>query len=165
MIETTPAEERPERPVSHSETWQSCLVMQGHINGYGRLFGGVLMSWIDQVAGIVARRHAGCEATTAAVDSLVFHAPALLNDIVVLRGRVTHVGQTSMEVRVDSFREEADGTRHLINRAYLVMVAIDSSGKSRSVPGLRLETEQERMEWETAARRDRLRRERRAEGY
>ncbi|MDI9497871.1 MAG: acyl-CoA thioesterase [Bacillota bacterium] len=165
MTETTPDVERAEHTVAHSETWQSYLVMQGHINGYGRLFGGMLMSWIDQVAGIVARRHAGCEATTAAVDSLVFHAPILVNDIVVLRGRVTHVGKSSMEVRVDSFREEADGTRHLVNRAYLVMVAIDSTGKSRPVPGLRLETEQERMEWETAARRDLLRRERRAEGY
>ncbi len=165
MPEMTAAVERPEHSVSHSETWQSYVVMQGQINGYGRLFGGVLMGWIDQVAGIVARRHAGCEATTAAVDSLVFHAPAWVNDIVVLRGRLTHVGHSSMEVRVDSFREEADGTRRLVNRAYLVMVAIDSAGKAQPVPGLHLETEQERMEWETAARRDQLRRKRRAEGY
>ena len=40
-------------------TEQTYLLMHRHINGYGRLFGGQLMQWIDELAGIVSMRHAG----------------------------------------------------------------------------------------------------------
>ena len=77
-----------------------------------------------------------------------------MNDIIVLIGRVTHVGTTSMEVRVDTYREDTDGTRHPINRAYFVMVAMGDDGKPTPVPPLLLENEGERMEWENAEKED-----------
>ena len=61
--------------------------MKKHINCYGRLFGGVLMQWIDEMAGIVARRHAGTIVPTACVDNLNFKAGAYLGDVVVLIGK------------------------------------------------------------------------------
>lgn len=69
--------------VEDSQTENTFLVMNKHINCYGRLFGGVLMQWIDEMAGIVARRHAGTIVTTACVDNLNFKAGAYLGDIVV----------------------------------------------------------------------------------
>lgn len=57
-----------------SRTENTYLIMNKHINGYGRLFGGVLMQWIDEMAGIVAYRHAGTIVTTACVDNLNFKA-------------------------------------------------------------------------------------------
>ena len=45
------------------------LVMSGHLNGAGRLFGGILMQWIDEVAGIVAKRHSMCNVTTVQLSS------------------------------------------------------------------------------------------------
>ena len=59
------------------------MITSPDLNGYGRLFGGRLMEWIDTVAGIVARRHSGCKVTTAMVDTLCFRAPAYPNDTVV----------------------------------------------------------------------------------
>ena len=56
--------------VEDSRTENTYLIMKKHINCYGRLFGGVLMQWIDEMAGIVARRHAGTIVTTACVDNL-----------------------------------------------------------------------------------------------
>ena len=137
------------------------MITSPDLNGYGRLFGGCLMEWIDTVAGIVARRHSGCKVTTAMVDTLCFRAPAYPNDTVVLEGKVTHVGRTSMEVCVRTLVEELSGMKHTINKAYLVMVALDEDEKPTEVPGLVLETDEERMEWELAERRKELRDERR----
>ena len=151
--------------VADSRTEQTYLLMHRHINGYGRLFGGQLLKWIDEIAGIVGNRHAECEITTASIDNLNFKAGAFLNDTVVLIGRITYVGKSSMEARVDTYVEELDGTRRMINRAYIVMVAIDQEGKPVEVPGLILETERERAEWPGGERRSRLRKTRREEGY
>ena len=153
------------KKVSDSETQQLRVVIYPDINGFGRLFGGKLLAWIDEVAGATARRHCGRNATTVAIDNLYFKSGAYLNDIIVLIGKVTHVGRTSMEVRVDTYIEDADGTRHPINRAYFVMVAMGDNGKPTPVPGLILENEGERMEWDNAIKRRELRLVRKKEGF
>ena len=155
----------PAKEVSDSETHQLHVVIHPDINGFGRLFGGRLLEWIDEVAGATARRHCGRDATTVAIDNLYFKSGAYLNDIIVLIGKVTHVGHTSMEVRVDTYREEQDGTRHPINRAYFVMVAMGDDGKPTPVPGLILENDGERMEWDNAIKRRELRLVRKKEGF
>lgn len=155
----------PAKKISASETHQLHVVIHPDINGFGRLFGGRLLEWIDEVAGATARRHCGRDATTVAIDNLYFKSGAYLNDIIVLIGKVTHVGHTSMEVRVDTYREEQDGTRHPINRAYFVMVAMGDNGKPTPVPGLILENEGERMEWDNAIKRRELRLVRKKEGF
>ena len=151
--------------VSDSITEQMHVVIYPDINGFGRLFGGQLLKWIDEVAGATARRHCGHNATTVSIDNLHFKAGAYLNDVVVLIGKVTHVGRTSMEVRVDTYREESDGKRYPINRAYFVMVSMGDNNKPTQVPGLILETENEKMEWDSAERRRELRLVRKKEGF
>lgn len=133
------------------------ILMPGDMNGYGRLFGGKLMQWIDVVAGVVARRHAGTEVTTVCVDHLEFQAPAHVNDTLTLEGRITYVGTTSMEVRVDTFVEALGGARSRVNRAYLVMVALDASHRPTAVPPLLLESDEDRAEWLAAQQRARIR--------
>lgn len=156
---------RKQKRVEDSRTENTYLIMPKHINGYGRLFGGILMQWIDEVAGIVAHRHAGSIVTTACVDNLNFKAGAYLGDTVVLIGRMTYVGKTSMEVRVDTYAEDADGTLRMINRAYEVLVAIDQNDKKLQVPGLLVETESEKAEWIGGEKRYALRKQRRIEGF
>jgi acyl-CoA hydrolase len=139
--------------------------MPDHINGMGRLFGGKLVEWIDIVGGIVARRHCECNVITAAIDNLQFKEGAFLNDTLVLVGRLTYVGNTSMEVRIDTYVEDLKGIRKPINRAYLVFVALGDEGKPVKVPRLLLDNESERAEWQGALKRNELRRTRRIEGY
>ena len=146
-----------------SLTEQQYFVCPAHINHYGRLFGGHLLKWIDELAGIVAIRHCGNLVTTAAIDNLQFRAPAYTGELVVLRGWITCVGRTSMEVRVDTYREAMDGTRELINKAYIDMVAIDCKGRPTEVPGLILETEEQKKEWEAAQKRRQIRKQNRQE--
>lgn len=150
-----------DKKVSESRTEQAHIITQSDLNGYKRLFGGQLMEWIDIVAAVTARRHCEMNVTTAMVDTLEFRQPAHANDMIVLIGQMTYVGSASMEVCVRSYVENLDGMRRLINKAYFVMVALDENEKPVKVPGLILENDYEKEEWEAGKKRYELRRNRR----
>ena len=156
---------RPAKKVSDSMTEQQYILRPAHINPYGRLFGAQLLKWIDEVAGIVAVRHSNAIVTTAAIDNLQFTKPAFAGQMVVLCGRITYVGRTSMEIRVDTYTEALDGSRQHINKAYIDMVAINNEGQAIEVPALELETDEQRVEYEAAIRRKEMRKQRRLEDF
>ncbi len=153
------------KTVSDSKTEHVEILMPGHINGYKRLFGGQLMEWIDVVAAVVARRHSNRNVTTASVDHLVFKEAAYTNNTLVLKGKITYAGKTSMEVRVDTYVEALSGEQKLINNAYLVLVALDENDQPTLVPPLVLETDEEKTEWEMAQKRREIRIQRRKEEF
>ncbi|CAB1246271.1 MAG: acyl-CoA thioesterase [Oscillospiraceae bacterium] len=158
-------ETRPSKHVSESAVVQTQIVLSSHINGAGRLFGGQLVEWIDVVAGVVARRHSHCNTTTASIDNLQFKEAVHINDTVLLFGKITYVGRTSMEVQVDSYVEELDGSRKLVNTAHFVMVALDKDEHPTMVPSLIVETDEEKAAWKSGEKRDALRKQRRIEKY
>lgn len=153
------------RSVADSRVEHTEIVFQQHVTSQGRLFGGVLMSWIDVVAAVVARRHTHSEVTTAAVDSLVFREPIRLSDTVVMEGRITWTGRRAMEVCIDTFTEALRGERTHVNRAYLVMLAIDEEGRILPVPPIVPRTEEEKREYDAGELRQTWRLDRRREGY
>lgn len=148
---------------SYTESVQ--ILTPANMNGYKRLFGGQLMAWIDVVAAVVARRHSGRNVTTAVVDSLRFEAAARSNDTIVLTGKITFVGTTSMEVCVKSYVEELNGKKNLINTAYVVLVALDENENSVAVPPLILETEEEKANFLAGKKRKELRHSRMNDKY
>ena len=139
------------------------IVRPNHLNGANRLFGGILMQWIDEAAGIVAKRHCGGNVTTASVDNLTFLNGAYQNDMIVIRGKLTWVGNTSMEVCVDTYVENLSGERRRINNAHFMMVALDEHDKPMQVPGLILQTEDEELAWRHGLERRRIRMQRLAD--
>ena len=146
------------RTVDYSKTEQVHLIQPADLNGGNRLFGGSLLKWIDEVAAIVAMRHAGVKTvTTAAVDGLDFKAGAYLNDLIVLVGYVIYTGRTSMEVRVDTYVENTDGMRRIINRANIILVAIDENDKPTAIPQLEPENDFQREQFMQAKQRKEMR--------
>ncbi|QRN85105.1 acyl-CoA thioesterase [Clostridia bacterium] len=141
------------------------IVFQQHINSYGRLFGGVLMSWIDVVAAVVARRHSHMEVSTVTVDSLRFKKPIFLSDTVVLIGQITWTGHRAMEVRVDTYTETLKGERTHVNRAYLVLVAIDENGQVVEVEPIQPQGPEELEEYASGTKRQEYRLQRKEEGF
>lgn len=141
------------------------IVRPTHLNAAGRLFGGVLMQWIDECAGIVAKRHCMSNITTASVDNLRFIRGAYQNDMIVIRAKLTYTGRTSMEIRVDTYVEDPNGMRMPINRAYFTVVALDENDKPKVVPQLIVETETEKAEWAGALKRRENRLMRKEEGF
>ena len=133
------------------------IVRPTHLNGANRLFGGILMQWIDEVAGIVAKRHCMGNVTTASVDNLTFLHGAYQNDLVVIKGKMTWVGSSSMEVCVDTYVENPSGERRRINNAHFMMVAIDKNDKPFIVPRLILQNEDEELAWAHGEERRRIR--------
>ena len=115
------------------------------------------MQWIDEVAGIVAKRHSMSNVTTASVDNLTFLQGAYQGDMVVIRGKITWVGSSSMEVCVDTYVENPSGERNRINNAHFMMVALDENDRPTRVPGLILQTEDEKLAWAHAEERKRIR--------
>ena len=121
---------------------------------------------VNEVAGMVAKRHTRANVITASVDNLRFIHGAYKGEMVVIVGKVTYVGTTSMEVRVDTYVEHMeDGMRRPINRAYFTMVALDEDDKPKQVPRLILETEAQRAEWKAAEKRREMRMRRKEEGF
>jgi acyl-CoA hydrolase len=154
------------KKAEESRTVQVHVVQPKDLNGAGRLFGGALLQMIDEVAGIVAKRHShSSNVTTAAIENLTFKCGAYNNDLLVIIGYITYTGNTSMEVRVDTYMEDTKGMRRPINRAFFIMVAMDDFDKPTKVPPLMVETESQRAEWEGALLRKNLRSERKEAGF
>lgn len=142
------------RKVSDSRTEQCYIVMSAHLNGAGKLFGGQLLSWIDMTAGIVGMRHSDHNVVTVAIDRIVFKESAQQGDVVTLIGEITYVGTSSMEVKVETYKENKGGHRYLINEAYVVMVAIDDvTGRPIPVPGIVIEGNEQLAKWEAGKNR------------
>ncbi len=141
------------RRVSESVVETVHIVRPNHLNGAERLFGGILMQWMDEVAALVAKRHTHRNVVTLSVDNLRFFKGAYQKDVIVIVGRMTYTGRTSMEVEVDSFVEALDGERTHINHAYFTMVGLDENDRPAPVPELSPETEEEKAKWERARKR------------
>lgn len=159
-------QERKKKMVSESMTEQVHLIMKQHLNASGRLFGGILMQWIDEVASVVAMRHAETHrVTTASIDNLQFKRPIHEGELLVLIGYVTYVGNSSMEIEIDTYAEKPDGMRYTVNRAFFVMVAMDENENSAQVPELIISTEAEKARNEAGKMRRSMRKKRTRNGF
>ena len=133
----------PKKP-SQSAVTTRYLVMPGQANPYGTAFGGAIVAWIDMVAAMAAQRHAGKEAVTASIDSILFKEPIYIGDQVVLNASVNYVGTTSMEVGVQVTREDPITNQNVIaTTAHLTMVALGEDKKPAVVPPISPQTDEE----------------------
>ena len=143
----------PKRP-SESATEMVQVVLPNDANPLGFILGGTVMHLIDIAGAIACHRHTRTLLVTAAVDGLQFLHPIQVGDLIILRSRVTAVFKTSLEVEVEVFSEETlTGVRRLTSRAYLTFVSIDRSGGRVPIPGLILETAEEKRKAEEARAR------------
>ena len=151
-------EQLPGRPTSHSRVTLSRIMTAIDVNLYGTVHGGVLMKFVDDVAGASAARHSGGTAVTAAIDEIVFVEPVRVGDLVHAYAQVNWTGSSSMEVGVKLVAERWDVVPSeplTVATAYLVFVAVDVAGHPRSVPPVLPENvEDERRFREALIRRE-----------
>ena len=99
-------------------------------NLYGSIFGGVILSYVDQAGFVEARSHGAHRWVTAAMDHVDFAAPVHLGDIVSFYTTTVRAGTTSVGVRVDVEAERYDSQRTAaVTTATLTMVAVDEAGR------------------------------------
>ena len=134
-------------------------------NILGNVHGGILMKLCDEAGGMAATKHARRPSVTVTVDSMAFHSPVHIGNLVTVQAMVTWVGRTSMETRVVVSAEDVITSQVThTNTAYFVYVALDENGKPVSVPALICETEEEKARCERAAKRQAYRLEQRRQG-
>ena len=122
------------------------VVLPNDANPLGFILGGTVMHLIDIAGAIACHRHTRTLLVTAAVDGLQFLHPIKVGDLIILKARVTAAWSTSLEVEVEVFSEETlTGLRKMTSRAYLTFVSIDREGHRIAIPGLVLETDEERQ--------------------
>ena len=103
---------------------------------------------------MAASKHARNPAVTVAIDSMTFHSPVHIGNLVTVTAQVTWVGRSSMETKVVVTAEDVlSGATVHTNSAYFVYVALDSAGRPTSVPPLLFETAEEKARQKRAAKR------------
>jgi uncharacterized protein (TIGR00369 family) len=130
------------------------LMQPEHANNLGNVHGGWIMKLADEAGALACMRHAQRRVVTVAIDSMVFHNPIKIGELVLLTAEVTFTGHTSMEAEVQVQAENPiTGERTRTNNAYLVYVALDDNGKPVAVPSIIPETEEEKKKLEEARQR------------
>jgi acyl-CoA thioesterase YciA len=98
-------------------------------NQYGTIFGGVILSYIDQAGFVEARRHGVHRWVTASLDRVDFKAPIGLGDTVNFFTSVSRLGTKSVTVAVEVEAERyASGKSVPVTTATLTLVSVDASG-------------------------------------
>ena len=142
------------KPVRDSRVTLTQVMGPGHANVMGNVHGGLIMKMADEAAGMAAVKHAKRPAVTVAVDSMAFHSPVHIGNLITVKAELTWVGRTSMEVRVVVQAEDVlTGTITHTNTAYFIYVALGNDGRPVPVPHLICETEEERARCERGAAR------------
>ena len=147
-----------EKHVKDSCVTISYVMMPEDANPAGNVHGGIIMKHIDMTGGVAAMRHARCNVVTASIDSLIFHYPVFIGDLVTLRASLNLVARSSMEVgvRVETENLFTGEVRHTAS-AYLTFVALDRNGRPTPVPQLIPETDDEKRRHRQAMERSAVR--------
>jgi acyl-CoA hydrolase len=132
------------KAVKDSTVIMSHVMLPEDANPSGNILGGVIMKHIDTTATVVGMRHARCNVVTASVDRLDFHYPAYVGNLLTLKGSINLVGKTSMEIGVRAETEDLlTGKIRKIASAYLTLVGLDKNGRTKAIPRIIFETEEE----------------------
>jgi uncharacterized protein (TIGR00369 family) len=146
------------KPVSHSRTTLTELMIPAYANFGGRVHGGTLLSLMDKVAYACAAKHAGQYCVTVSVDGVNFRQPVEVGELVSLMGSVNYVGRTSLVVGIKVIAENVKtGVVKHTNTSYFTMVAKDDTGQPTEVPALLLETTDDVRRFLEAMKRKELR--------
>ena len=146
------------KSVKSIEVIMSQIMMPQDANPIGNVHGGVIMKHMDEAAGVVAIRHAGCNAVTASIDRLDFYNPVFIGNLLIIKASLNMVGRTSMEigVRVETEDLISGQIRHTAS-AYLTYVALDKDFRPSVVPPLQLTNKEERRRHKEALARRKVR--------
>ena len=126
------------------------LMMPRETNGAGTIFGGAILSYVDQAGGIMAQHYAHNRVVTVAMKEVVFLKPVFVGDLVSFYAQLEKVGKTSIttRVRVQAARGTPQGPEMVdVTEAVVTYVAVDAEGNpvsplpKHAAPGITPEPE------------------------
>jgi acyl-CoA thioesterase YciA len=112
------------------------VMMPRDTNPHGTIFGGVILSYLDQAGAVGARREVARAGgpppilVTVAINRVEFHQPVLVGDVVRFLTAPVRIGRTSITMRVRVEAERGNQVLH-VTEAEIVYVGIDPSNPDR----------------------------------
>lgn len=126
------------QPVPHGELVLRTLAMPADTNANGDIFGGWLMSQMDMGGAIQAKEIAQGRVVTVRVDSMSFHKPVAVGDVVCCYARCLRTGRSSLDINVEVWVKKVSsapiGQRYRATEALFTYVAVDEEGRPRELP-------------------------------
>ena len=121
-------------PVKNRDPAIRVALLPRDTNGYGTIFGGIILSYIDQAAAVAAKRVTKNNIVTVSMKEVVFKKPVYVADLVSFYAEVTGTGNTSIRTRVWVEAERAREPHDVVpvTEAEVVFVCVD--GKGRPTP-------------------------------
>lgn len=143
------------RSVAHSRVTMSQVILPAHAGPAGVwAHGGEIIKLMDTAAGLVALRHSHSPVVTLRIEGVNFLKPVRVGNYVVADARLTYVSTSSMEVQVKVTAEDVLREKEFeALTAYFLFVAVDGEGKTKRVPPLLLESDDERERFEDGRQR------------
>lgn len=121
-------------PRPASEPVIRVTAMPRDANAYGDIFGGWLMSLMDNGAGLIASRHSRGRAVTIAMDGMMFLKPVKIGDEISVYGEIIKTGRSSMTIAVEAWRRHRHEIEAIkVTEAVFTFVGVDDNGRSRPV--------------------------------
>ena len=107
-------------------------MMPRDTNPLGTIFGGIILSYIDQAGSVEARRQSDKKLVTVAMHEVKFIAPVFVGDLVSFYTETLRIGVTSLTVRVtvDAMRGSSPHDVVRVTQAEVIYVATDADGKA-----------------------------------
>jgi acyl-CoA thioesterase YciA len=111
------------------------IMMPKDTNAYGTIFGGVILSYIDQAGAVEARRHGTEFLVTVAMREVVFHEPVHVGDLVSFYTRLVRIGRTSITISVEVFAQTSEGAgkRSRVTEAEVIYVNLDENRRPAEI--------------------------------
>ena len=111
------------------------IAMPADTNANGDIFGGWVLSQMDQAGGIAAIERAQGRVVTIAVEAMTFIRPVKIGDVLCVYTEIDHVGRSSMKIHIEAWaRRFGAHSREKVTDATFTFVAIDENGRPRPVP-------------------------------
>jgi acyl-CoA thioesterase YciA len=111
------------------------IAMPADTNANGDIFGGWVLSQMDQAGGIAGVERAQGRVVTVAVEAMTFIRPVRVGDVLCVYTRVDKVGRTSMKIHLEAWaRRFRTQLREKVTEATFTFVAIDDEGRPRPIP-------------------------------
>lgn len=111
------------------------IAMPADTNANGDIFGGWVLSQMDQAGGIAGVERARGRVVTVALDAMTFIRPVRVGDVLCVYTQIESVGRTSMKIHVEAWaRRFTTHDRQKVTDATFTFVAIDDAGRPRPIP-------------------------------
>ena len=125
----------PPAAAPHGELCLQTVAMPADTNPRGDIFGGWILSQMDIAGGILAQQRAQGRTATVAIESMKFHLPVFVGDVVGCYGAVIRTGRTSIAIQIEAWARRGNtGEMLRVTEGVFTYVAIDDQRRPRPLP-------------------------------